>query len=74
MTNSPVSFNLSEELSRLMFSSISENGLTLIRSIPELSVKARGNTLTIDGSLDKIKVVKQFIKVLNSRIERREEH
>ena len=73
MTNSPISFNLSEELSRLMFSSNSENGLTLIRSIPELSVKARGNTLTIDGSLDKIKIVKQFIKVLNSRIEHREE-
>ena len=73
MNDSPVSLNLSEELARLMFSSNEENGLTLLRSLPEVTVKARGNTLTIDGSSEKIKIIKQFVKILNSRIEHHEE-
>ena len=56
-----------------MFSSNEENGLSLIRSIPELTVKARGNSLVVDGNHDKIKIIKQFIKILNARIDRHEE-
>ncbi len=73
MSETPICINLSEELSRLMFSSSKENGLSLIRSLPNLSVKARGNCLTISGSEDKVKTIKQFIKVLNSRINQHEE-
>ena len=73
MSETPICFNLSEELSRLMFSSNEENGLTLIKSIPELTVRARGNSLMVDGNYDKIKIIKQFIKILNSRIDRHEE-
>ncbi len=68
MSETQVCINLSEELARLMFSSNEENGLSLIRSLPELSVKARGNSLTIDGDFEKIKIIKQFIKILNTRI------
>ncbi|MBP5467789.1 MAG: PhoH family protein [Candidatus Riflebacteria bacterium] len=73
MSETQVCINLSEELARLMFSSNEENGLSLIRSLPELSVKARGNSLTIDGDLEKIKIIKQFIKILNTRISKHEE-
>ena len=73
MSESAICFNLSEDLSRLMFSSNEENGLSLIRSIPELTVKARGNSLVVDGNHDKIKIIKQFIKILNARIDRHEE-
>ncbi len=73
MPETPICFNLSEELSRLMFSSNGENGLTLIRSIPDVNVKARGNCLTVVGNIERLKVVKQFIKILNSRIEKHEE-
>ena len=73
MSETQVCINLSEELARLMFSSNEENGLSLIRSLPELSVKARGNSLTIDGDFEKIKIIKQFIKILNARISKHEE-
>ncbi len=73
MSDVPVCINLSEELTRLMFSSNAENGLTLIRSVPDLNVKARGNCLTISGKDDKVKIVKQFIKILNTRISHHEE-
>ena len=73
MSDVPICINLSEELTRLMFSSSEENGLTLIRSLPNLNVKARGNCLTISGNEDKVKIIKQFIKVLNTRINHHEE-
>ena len=73
MSDAPICINLSEELTRLMFSSSEENGLTLIRSLPNLNVKARGNCLTISGNEDKVKIIKQFIKVLNTRINHHEE-
>lgn len=62
------SFELSDELSRLMFASGTDNGLNLVRSVPELSVKSRGNCLSVSGAQDKIKIVKQFVKILENRI------
>ena len=73
MADVPISFNLSEELAMLMFSSSEENGLTLIKSLPGVSVRARGNVISVLGSDDKIKIIKQFFKILNARIGKREE-
>ena len=72
MSDFPVCIDLSEELSRLMFTSGNDNGLSLIRSIPDLSAKARGNCLTLGGPVEKVRLVKQFVKVLNSRVEKHE--
>lgn len=75
LPNSEVSrqnFDLSEELSRLMFTSGSDNGLSLVRSIPDMTAKARGNCLSVTGSSEKVKIVKQFIKVLNNRVAQHE--
>ena len=74
MSDFPVCIDLSEELSRLMFTSGNDNGLSLIRSIPDLSAKARGNCLTLGGPVEKVRLVKQFVKVLNSRVEKHEDH
>lgn len=72
MADLPLSFDLSEELSRLMFSSGSANGLSLLRGIPNLNVKARGNSLSVAGTVDNLKIVKQFIKVLDTRVKQHE--
>ena len=44
MSDFPVCIDLSEELSRLMFTSGNDNGLSLIRSIPDLSAQAMNNS------------------------------
>lgn len=72
MTDLPHSFDLSDELSRLMFTSGTENGLSLVRSLPDLTVRARGNCLSVGGSAEKVKIVKQFIKVMDTRISKHE--
>lgn len=73
MSDIPISFNLSDELAMLMFSSSEENGLTLIKSLPNVTVRSRGNSITVIGSEDKIKIIKQFFKILNTRIGKHEE-
>ncbi len=73
MSESQTNINLSEDVARLMFSSGEENGFALIRSIPDINVKARGNVLYINGNFDKIRLVKQFIKILNSRLDKHED-
>ncbi len=72
MSDTIVSLNLSEDLSRIMFASGGDNGLSLVRSIPEITAKARGNSITLSGATDKIKLVKQFVRVLNSRLDQHE--
>lgn len=64
---------LSDDLSRLILGATEENGLSLIRGIPELNARARGNMLFLEGNLDKIKLVKRFLEVLNLKITNSEE-
>ncbi|HNX75187.1 MAG TPA: PhoH family protein [Candidatus Rifleibacterium sp.] len=66
------SFELSEELSRYIFSAESDNGLQLIRCLSDISAKARGNCLHLEGSAEKIKLVKKFLDILSRRIEQHE--
>ncbi len=63
---------LSDELSRHIFSSEPENGLKLIRDLPDLTAKARGNCLLLEGSPEKILLVKRFLEILGQRIEQHE--
>lgn len=63
---------LSEELARHIFSSDSDNGLKLIRCLPGLIAKARGNSLFLEGNSEKIKLVKRFLEILMHRIEHHE--
>ena len=63
---------LSDELSRHIFSSGPENGLKLIRDLPDLTAKARGNCLLLEGSHEKILLVKRFLEILGQRIEQHE--
>ena len=63
---------LSEELSRHIFSSDPDNGLKLIRCLPGITAKARGNSLFLEGNGDKIKLVKRFLEILTRRIEHHE--
>lgn len=63
---------LSDELSRHIFSSEPENGLKLIRDLPDLTAKARGNCLLLEGSHEKILLVKRFLEILGQRIEQHE--
>lgn len=63
---------LSEELSRHILSSDPENGLKLIRCIPDLSARARGNCLMLEGASEKIQLVKHFLEILNRRLEQHE--
>ena len=66
------SFELSEELSRYIFSAESDNGLQLIRCLPDIAAKARGNCLHLEGSAEKIKLVKKFLDILARRLEQHE--
>ena len=68
MSDSSHSFDLSEGLSLLMFTSGNENGLNLVKTIPGLVVKARGNCLSVSGESGKVRLVKQFVGVLEKRV------
>ena len=70
MSQSQEKLDLSEEVSRHILGAGAESGLVMIRGIPDLSARARGNCLVLEGSTDKIKLVKRFIDVLGRRIER----
>lgn len=64
---------LSDDLSRHILGPSDQNGLSLIREISDLNVRARGNCLYLSGNPAKIDMVKKFLEVLNSRIESAEE-
>jgi phosphate starvation-inducible protein PhoH and related proteins len=62
--------DLSEEVSRHILGAGTESGLVMIRGIPDLSARARGNCLMLEGTAEKIMLVKRFIDLLGRRIER----
>ncbi|NCB38797.1 MAG: PhoH family protein [Erysipelotrichia bacterium] len=63
---------LSDEVSRHIFGAGSENGLKLIRLIPDIIAKARGNCLILEGPGEKIGLVKRFLEILKHRLEQHE--
>lgn len=63
---------LSEDVLRHVFSPGEASGLALIRTIPELSAKARGNCLILDGPVEKIAMVKRFLSFFATRLEQDE--
>lgn len=63
---------LNDELLRRVLGPGEDSGLALIRTIPQLSAKARGNSLLLDGPAEKIFLVKRFLKVLAARLEQAE--
>lgn len=54
MSTENETLELSEEVSRYILGAGDNSGLAIIRSIPELSAHARGNSLTLEGSVDKM--------------------
>ncbi|GAB4277943.1 MAG: PhoH family protein [Candidatus Rifleibacteriota bacterium] len=65
-------FELDEELSRHILGTAQDNGLALICSLPEVTARARGNRLYVEGSEEKIELVKRFLQILQSKIASRE--
>jgi phosphate starvation-inducible PhoH-like protein len=63
---------LNEEVSRHLLGSREESGLKLIRSLADVSARARGNCLVLEGPSGKIELIKRFIGILGNRIEQAE--
>ena len=59
---------LSDDLSRHILGPAEQNGLNLIRTIPELTARARGNSIFLGGNPEKIELVKAFIQALQLRL------
>ncbi len=70
MSQTQEQIDLSEEVSRHILGVGAESGLIMIRGIPDLSARARGNCLVLEGPTEKIKLVKRFIDLLGRRIEK----
>lgn len=62
--------DLSEEISRQLLGVAVDgaNGLELIRGLPGLNARARGNQLVLSGEPERIKLVKRFIKLVQRRV------
>ena len=60
---------LSDELSRHLLSVGSKSGLSLIKKIPNINVRARGNSLFLSGNETGIEFVRDFVKTLQKRIQ-----
>ena len=69
MSGSEEQLELNDDLSRHLLAPGSKAGLSLIKEIPEVSVRARGNCLYLSGNKVKIELVKRFIDVLSKRLE-----
>lgn len=66
MKNNCQQFELSDELSRYLLGTGDNTGLNMIKTI--VSARARGNVLHLDGSSEKIILVKRFLEILAKRI------
>ena len=73
MTDSHEQLELSEEVSRHLLGTGDNNGLNLIRGLADVSARARGNQLYLDGCPERIKLIKKFIEVLAARLKTCEE-
>ncbi len=60
---------LNEDVCRHMLGAGEPRGLDLLRGLPDVTVRARGNLLLVGGDPGKIRLVKRFIHALTRRIE-----
>jgi phosphate starvation-inducible PhoH-like protein len=67
-----IELELPEELSRHIFSLEEQSGLALIRSLTDLSAKGRGSRLLLEGSAQRIRLVRRFLEILQNRIDSHE--
>ncbi len=68
MTRNEEMFELNEDLSRHLLTAGGSNGLDLIRELPSVTVRARGNQLFLGGDPVKVKLVKRFLNILAQRL------
>ena len=64
---------LSEELARHILATGASAGLELIRSIPEVQARARGNYLFLSGPADKVALIQRFLLILEKRVQKMDE-
>lgn len=69
MSRSEEILELNEDVCRHMLGAGESRGLDLLRSLPDVSVRARGNQLLVGGDPDTVRLVKRFIHALARRIE-----
>ncbi|NLM18349.1 MAG: PhoH family protein [Candidatus Riflebacteria bacterium] len=65
------SLSLSEELSRLVFFPETENVYRILKDVPEVVLKARGNQLELNGNPEKIDLIKKILLLLAREIEKK---
>ncbi|MFZ5951935.1 MAG: PhoH family protein [Candidatus Rifleibacteriota bacterium] len=59
---------LSDDLSRHILGPGEQSGLELIKTLPDLTARARGNNLFLGGDPEKITLVKRFLQTLQIRL------
>lgn len=69
MNGSEEQLELSDELSRHLFKVGEKSGLSLIKKIPDISARARGNSIFLTGNSHGIECVKSFISTLQKRVQ-----
>jgi hypothetical protein len=69
MSQTQEKLDLSEEVSRHILGVGEDSGLLMIKGISQLSARARGNCLMLEGPAEKIRLVKKFLELLARRIE-----
>lgn len=69
MSGSEERLELSDELSRHLLSVGSRSSLSLIKKIPDIKVRARGNSLFLSGNETGIELVRGFVDTLQKRIQ-----
>lgn len=69
MTTNEQTFALSEEVARRLFGIGQGRGLELIRQLPQVTARARGNCLVVKGPPDQLTVVGRFLEALARRLE-----
>lgn len=68
MTTIEEHFELSEDLSRHLMGPGKASALELMRGLPSLTARARGNVLSIQGEATKIDMIRAFLAILNRRL------
>lgn len=69
MTHPEVTLELHEEVARRLFGSGQGAGLGLIRTLPHLTARARGNCLFLKGPADQVAAVRRFVDALGRHLE-----
>jgi phosphate starvation-inducible protein PhoH len=63
-------FDMSEEVSRHLLGTGDSSALHLLRAIPDLQARARGNQLVLTGDPERIALVRRFLEILTARTAR----